>query len=128
MRSVTNLLLTLQGKKESEKKERKKKKKIRCEQKEKAWKKRKQSVDVLNVLLMLLPLPQHIQNTGLKGWVKGETNRGSLLAPVVRNAPLMSTSDTILWVECLSALPALFGVMFNAFSVIFVMTILKSCR
>jgi hypothetical protein len=50
MRSVTNLLLTLQGKKESEKKEKKKKKKIRCERKEKAWKKRKQSVDVLNVL------------------------------------------------------------------------------
>jgi hypothetical protein len=128
MRSVTNLLLTLQGKKESEKKEKKKKKKIRCERKEKAWKKKKRSVDVLNVLWMFLSLPQHIPNTGLKGWVKGETNRGSLLALVVRSAPLMSTSDIILWGECLSALPALFGVTCIVFSVISVMTISKSCR
>ena len=128
MRSVTNLLLTLQGKKESEKKEKKKKKKIRCGRKEKAWKKRKQSVDVLNDLWMSLHLPQHIQNTGLKGWVRGETNHGSLRAVVVRNAPLMNTSDTILWGGCLSALPVLFGVTFIVFSVISVMTISKSCR
>ena len=60
--------------------------------------------------------------------MKEGINHGSLRAHAVKNAPLMSTLDTILWEECLSALAAVYGVTFCVFSVIFAMTILKSCR
>lgn len=60
--------------------------------------------------------------------MKEGINRGSLHAHAVKNALLMSILDIIPWEECLSVLAAVYGATCCVFSVIFVMTISKSCR